>query len=250
MSVESYSCPRPNRRPTNTWIHFRYRGATLHILGGLFAFPGFRRKVLLELLRNAFPGVGVGRRRALARDVGPLDREVGVQLEPLIRLAVGVGQDRRGRAFGLAHPAVDALVGVDHQHVVAFVEAVDRTHFHAVHVLALDAVFGHDVGHGLIIGLPATPSVNARRHRVAASARGRRWTEVGQIGKWRSEPATSLAQFGDGVDRATWNISVAARDTHAQDTLREVPDSTMIRRLLPLAPVLVILGALVLIASS
>src|SRR5262249_29838367 len=27
---ESYSCPRPKRRPANTWIHFRYRAATSH----------------------------------------------------------------------------------------------------------------------------------------------------------------------------------------------------------------------------
>src|SRR5262249_10129934 len=35
------------------------------------------------------------------------------------------------------------------EHVGAFIEAVDRTHLHAVHVFALDAVFGNDVVHGL-----------------------------------------------------------------------------------------------------
>jgi len=52
-------------------------------------------------------------------------------------------------------PAVDALVGVDHQHVLALVEAVDGADLDAVHVLALDAVFGDDVGHALIIALRA-----------------------------------------------------------------------------------------------
>jgi hypothetical protein len=37
---------------------------------------------------------------------------------------------------------------MDDQHVLAFVEAVDRTHLDAVHVLASDAVVGDDIGHG------------------------------------------------------------------------------------------------------
>src|SRR5262245_65894455 len=36
---------------------------------------------------------------------------------------------------------------MDDQYVVAFVEAVHRTHFHAIHVLTLDAIFGNYVGH-------------------------------------------------------------------------------------------------------
>jgi hypothetical protein len=36
---------------------------------------------------------------------------------------------------------------MDDEHVVAFIEAVDRTYLDAVHVLALDAVFIDDVGH-------------------------------------------------------------------------------------------------------
>jgi hypothetical protein len=36
---------------------------------------------------------------------------------------------------------------MDDEHVVALVEAVDGAYFHAVHVLALDAIFGHDIGH-------------------------------------------------------------------------------------------------------
>src|SRR5207302_6240357 len=86
-------------------------------------------------------------RRALASDIRPLHGEIGIHLEPLLRLAVGVGNDRLGWALGLAHPAVDAFVGMDHQHVVALVEAVDGADLHAVHVLALDAVFGDDVSH-------------------------------------------------------------------------------------------------------
>jgi hypothetical protein len=36
---------------------------------------------------------------------------------------------------------------MDNEHVLAFVEAVDRTHFNAVHVFALDAIIGDDISH-------------------------------------------------------------------------------------------------------
>jgi hypothetical protein len=36
---------------------------------------------------------------------------------------------------------------MDDEHVLAFIEAVDRTHLDAVHVLALDAIVVDDVGH-------------------------------------------------------------------------------------------------------
>ena len=49
---------------------------------------------------------------------------------------LGIGLDRVGGTFRLAHAAIDALVGVDDEHVLALVEAVDRTHLDAVHVLA------------------------------------------------------------------------------------------------------------------
>jgi hypothetical protein len=58
-----------------------------------------------------------------------------------------LGEDRVDRALGLAQGAVDALVRVDHEEVRALVEAVHGTHFHAVRVLAHDAVFADDKGH-------------------------------------------------------------------------------------------------------
>src|SRR5205814_7097429 len=69
----------------------------------LLAFARLRGEVLLELLRLILVRVSVRRRRALARDVGPLHRELGVHLQPFLRLAVGVGNDGLGRALGLAH---------------------------------------------------------------------------------------------------------------------------------------------------
>ena len=46
-----------------------------------------------------------------------------------------------------SNPAIDAFVGVDHQHVFAFIEAVHRADLDAVHELAFDAGFGDDIGH-------------------------------------------------------------------------------------------------------
>src|SRR5262245_41062707 len=147
----------PQNRPTSIWYSSARRAASplepariarsSAVRSNLFDLAGLRRKVLLELARRLFPGVGVGRGRPLARDVRPLDREIGVQLEPFLRLRVGVRQDRLGRALGLAHAAVDALVGMDHEHVGALVKAIDGADLDAVHVLALDAVFGDDVSH-------------------------------------------------------------------------------------------------------
>jgi hypothetical protein len=48
----------------------------------------------------------------------------------------------------IAHPAVDALIGVDDEHVLALVEAVDGAHRDAIGGLALDVFFIDDVGHG------------------------------------------------------------------------------------------------------
>ena len=61
-------------------------------------------------------------------------------MNSLLRVGhVVLGEDRLDRALGDAQRAVDALVGVDHQHVRAFAEAVDRADVDAVGVLALDA---------------------------------------------------------------------------------------------------------------
>src|SRR4051812_15588547 len=112
--------------------------------------------MLLELVRHALPLVGVRRRRALARDVGPFRRILTVNFQPLLHAALGVRQNGIGRAFRLANPAIDALVGVDHQHVLTGIEAVDRADLHAIHILALDAGLGDDISHW------ATPKL----HRV------------------------------------------------------------------------------------
>src|SRR5438105_11116489 len=113
--------------------------------------------------------VGVGRAVLLARDVGPLARKTGVELEPFLQAALGVGKDRLGGALGLAHAAVDAFVGVDDQHHFALVETIDRADLDAVHIFAFDAGVGDDVGH--VFALPLAASLCRRAHRVNAQLR-------------------------------------------------------------------------------
>src|SRR5689334_25001574 len=122
----------------------------LKILDYHLAFGRIRAEELLELTVLALPGVGISRRFALARDVGPDLRILAVHLDPSVRARIRVRDDRLRRALRLAHAAVDALVRLDDEHVLALVEAVDGADLDAVHVLAADARFGDDVSHPVL----------------------------------------------------------------------------------------------------
>src|SRR5204863_8976244 len=95
----------------------------------LFPFAGLRREVLLVLVLDLDPVVGISRSLALARDVWPLAGIVRIELQPARGLRVGIRNDRLGRALGLADAAIDALVGMDDEHVRPLVEAVHGTDF-------------------------------------------------------------------------------------------------------------------------
>src|SRR4029078_2552532 len=83
----------------------------------------------------------------LDRDVWTLLCVLAVELEPLLEARLAVRLDGVDRALPLAHPAADAPLGVDDEHVLALVEAVDRAHRDAIGGLALDALLIDDVGH-------------------------------------------------------------------------------------------------------
>src|SRR3712207_295770 len=87
------------------------------------------------------------RRAPGAAQVGE-ELHVGVvEVLPLVRDVVLV-VDGLHRADRLAGTAVDALVGVDVEHPVALVDAVDRTLVDARLVEDVDTSLGDDVGHG------------------------------------------------------------------------------------------------------
>src|SRR3546814_9367767 len=79
---------------------------------GSVALAGVGREEFLIFAFDALIFVGVGGAVLLGGDVRPFGAELVVQLEPLLEAALGVGQDRLGRAFGLADAAVDTLVRI------------------------------------------------------------------------------------------------------------------------------------------
>jgi len=121
-------------------------------------------------VRLPLPLLIVGWRRFFHRNNRPDFRVFRIQRQPFLNPRLGVWLDRFDRAFGLAHPAVDALVRVDDEHILALVEAVHGTHLDAVHVFALDAFVVDDVGQ--LGALPADcrgQLIHHVRHRGARS---------------------------------------------------------------------------------
>ena len=114
---------------------------------GLTSLSGICGKVLVELAGLVLELVGVGRRLQFTRDVRPFLGILPVHLQPLLGFGLGVRQNRLRRAFRFADSAIDALVGMNDEHVLAFIKTVHRTDFDAIGVLTLDAGFGDNIGH-------------------------------------------------------------------------------------------------------
>ena len=105
-----------------------------------------RRKELPELVRHPVPVLGVGRGLLFDSNIRPGLCVLGVHLKPLLKPWFGVGLDRVDRAFRLSHPTIDAFIRVDHEHVLALVEAVHGAHFDAVHDFAANTALVDDEG--------------------------------------------------------------------------------------------------------
>src|SRR4029079_1362853 len=103
-----------------------------------------------ELVPHVLPFVRIGGRGLALYDRLPQLRQLGVQsLERLLVLGhVVLGEDRLHRALRHAQRAVDAFVGIDHQEVGPFPEAVDGADVDAIGIFAANAALGDDVGHG------------------------------------------------------------------------------------------------------
>src|SRR6185312_9032178 len=119
---------------------------------------------------------------------------------------LGVGLDRLDRTFRLANAAVDALVRMNDEHVLAFIEAVHRTDFDAIHVLALDAVVVDDIGHSSTPDVAPVPHERCNRKRLgpAGAICGPTRTRPGPAaGRSRGAPAWSGGQRPHPVPRPT-----------------------------------------------
>ena len=113
---------------------------------------GFR-EVLFELSSLTIALVCLGKRVFLGDDHRPKLGILTIELDPFFGVWFGIRADSVCRALGFAHTAVDAFIGVDDQHVLAFVETIDRANLHAVGVFALNAGVVDDVGHGGVSSL-------------------------------------------------------------------------------------------------
>src|SRR5215475_5806854 len=118
-------CKRPI--PGISGLHFRHAWLT----GRLVAGSRVGGELRLELVGHVLPDF----------------RKISVELEEVLQPRLGVRLDRVDWAFGFAHAAIDALVRMDNEHVLALVEAIHRAHLDAVHVFALNATFDDDVSH-------------------------------------------------------------------------------------------------------
>src|SRR4029078_770586 len=133
----------------------------------------------VALFLDLFPVVGVrGRRLALDKRLPGLGK-LGVQGNEVALVGgdVVLGEDGFHRALGHAEGAVDALVGVDDQHVRALSEAIHRADIDTIGVLALHAGLGDHVrtgwapsnrgtlsgGTGIITSTSASPDPSSGR---------------------------------------------------------------------------------------
>src|SRR5262249_36252762 len=92
------------------------------------------REMLLQLSGDALPGLGIRRSRLFGRDIGPDFRKIRIKGEKFFQPRLSIGLYGLNGTFRLADSAIDALVGMDDEHVLAFVEAVDRANLDAIHV--------------------------------------------------------------------------------------------------------------------
>src|SRR5581483_4538701 len=112
-------------RSSTVWIKFGPMSPKADVIRALVAFTRLRRKIFLEFALLALETLRFRRGILLLGDIRPGLGVFGVDLEPLLQPRLGVGLDRIRRALRLAHAAIDTFVRMDHQHVLALVEAVD-----------------------------------------------------------------------------------------------------------------------------
>lgn len=77
----------------------------------------------------------------LVHDIGSFLRIFGIEREPFFETGFGIGMNGVHRTFRHTYAAINALVRMDDEHVLAFIE-VHRTYLYAIHVFASDAGFG------------------------------------------------------------------------------------------------------------
>ena len=116
----------------------------------LAAFAGCLREVFLQLALFTVAFLCLGQWVFLGDDHWPKFGVFAVEFNPLFHVWLCVGADRIRRAFRLANAAIDTFIGMNDQHVLAFIKAIHRTYFNAVGVFAGDTGIVNDIGHNII----------------------------------------------------------------------------------------------------
>src|SRR5690606_33793127 len=162
---------------------------------------------------------------------GPDFRQFGVDRQPGLHPRFGIRPDSIDRTFRLADAAIDALAGVDHQHVLARVEAVHWADLHAIGVLAGDARFGDDIGHGgphfrlytndNAVTLALSRSMNVRGNSARCKQRNTpRPQGRGALTLWSDLAQSVLAgDFLDLQPAHPWEGTAAVGHGHGDDDL-------------------------------
>src|SRR5215470_18020240 len=161
--VSGWACPRRAATCRGDWAKQRAR----------------RRRALT---RGGTTGERSGLRGGL--NAGIVLEELLVDVDEVLPLIgnLVLREDRLHRTHRLARAAVDALVGVDVQHVLPLVDAVDRTDLHTRLVLDVDARLSDHVRHRdppyrsvvnvlLVVRPPILVSEAARRVKKMTSLR-------------------------------------------------------------------------------
>src|SRR5262249_2919112 len=102
------------------------------------------RRKILEFVRLRLPLLPVGRGRFFDRNIWPDFRVFRVQCQPFLKPWFGISLDGIDGTFRFANDAVDAFVSMDHEHILALVEAVHRAKGDAIQCFAANAAFVDD----------------------------------------------------------------------------------------------------------
>jgi hypothetical protein len=113
----------------------------------LVALSRLGRKKLSKFIGSPIEFLGVRGRLSLACYIWPGFGVFSVQLKPKSKVRFGVRLDRFCRAFRFAYAAIDALVGMNNEHIFALVEAINWAHLHAIQLFAYYAVFYDHISH-------------------------------------------------------------------------------------------------------
>jgi len=166
-------------------------------------------------------GVCVGKGRSFGCEVRPFIRLLPIQLEPFLQAGLWIGFDGIDGAFRLAHAAVDALVGVNDEHVLAFIETIDGAYLDAIGVFALDAFVVDNIGHAFVsCSEPASLPIPIPRRLwrsglIAASPEPHNAKKGASWGGWPRHRYRSKFSF-QAVSQATVALRWAAGATVAE----------------------------------